>query len=936
MRVRLEEALNPAQKEEVSHWLTPHHSFSDHAFPSPAHERVTIPITFGAKGEHEEEVSKHLAKHGYEIHDYHAGLAIDKHKRVVKIGKALGKTEGGHLLEKFTNDPARKSAGSQNDYHVVISRHPHDVAGMTSGGHSWEKKSCMNFSTGSNRHYLPKDVLHGTHVAYYTHKDDTELERPLARIALKPFVEENGEHKILRPETRSYGNASSSFDRAVSAWATKHFPAKDDVIYRKHGEVYHDSGMYQTVSDKTANDIVTSDKEHPIKHDLLKHYPLSKDTMAKVMTGDDSNAITSVLANKLAPHTDDLLAGVARKHPHLLYDVAEHRALGDKTVAEIFHQTYNASERRRRVDYESVYKKLLSNSNFSASHMDDFLSREQGPTAMFPHPGVMASLVLGNQNLKDRHALEIVKRLQARKEKEPIIAVSPSLHLASAHIRSQSAQKALIPHVEDKHLATLADNWDLKGADLDRVIDRAEKSSGVSKAEIAGKLSKRLDDAILVPLAPEGKVSHDQRSRLIAMSKDQNGEINRDFVRSIDPGKLSSEHLTDVFKNGESKALSKLVELADFKGGNITNEHHDILRNHKDPEVLSAYIGNSSAPVTSADLQHIVESPKHRQHLPFLAMGIGNRIYNDQVYHNVSPDAYAGITKHLMTHEDGNVRLGYIYSDARSVTEHNLPDVVKNDDMSHNIFHRIMSKRHNLRENPDVMDYAVDHPNPALALTAMSYVGYHTRLNEHTIDKLIAKNNPSIDYNLSNIGRLSGKHVEKLGLQAIARSAQHGLSTSDVSHTKQTIRNVIGHSSLNADHLRSLGESIKKHLEPMTGDPELLSAESSGVGHLDSPGKLGAYHRLQGHMASLLYHVNVPHDTLTSLYPHADADNADRIGEHANVHYDLWREHVINSDRDVDSIWAKNYTQTQYKKRFKAERLNEAVSFGKTKVWILE
>lgn len=243
MKVRLEEALTPEQKKEVDTWSAPHHSFSDHAFPSPSHDKVTIPVGHYDKGEHEDEIGEHLAKHGMQIHDYRQGLAKDKHGRLVKIGKALGKTGGEHLLEKFTGDPARVSKAS-GDHVITISRHPHDVAGMTSSGHSWENASCMNFESGSNRGYLPNDVEHGTHVAYYHHKDDVGLEKPLARIALKPFTSQDGKRTILSPETRSYGNAPGSFEKTVRDWADKHFGTDDTDtnIYTRHKKVYDDSG----------------------------------------------------------------------------------------------------------------------------------------------------------------------------------------------------------------------------------------------------------------------------------------------------------------------------------------------------------------------------------------------------------------------------------------------------------------------------------------------------------------------------------------------------------------------------------------------------------------------------------------------------------------------------------------------------------------------
>lgn len=251
MKVYLVEALNPEEKAQVDKWERPHHYFSDHAFKdSTDGHRVYIPLEHPQDSVVKSHVEDHLRRHGYEMHDYVSGIAKDKHGRMVKIGKALGKTDGGHLIEKFTGDPARQAKTAHSDYHVLISRHPHDVAGMTSGCQSWTGKSCMNFKDGSNKSYLESEVRHGTHVAYLVHKQDHDNEKPLARIALKPyhpgyFHEDGPRHdsddKILRPEHKTYGDAPDAFTYTVNRWVNKHFPGKPDVhAYEKNEHVYND------------------------------------------------------------------------------------------------------------------------------------------------------------------------------------------------------------------------------------------------------------------------------------------------------------------------------------------------------------------------------------------------------------------------------------------------------------------------------------------------------------------------------------------------------------------------------------------------------------------------------------------------------------------------------------------------------------------------
>jgi len=241
----LDEELTPSQKDTVDNWKEGDNSFSDHAFGGEE-KRSSVPLQHPSElSPYHGEIQKHFDQHGIKINDYVNNIATDKHGRTVKIGKALAKTGASpDLIKKFNEDSTRsRSRSGVDDYNVNISRHPHDVAGMTSGGQSWENESCMNFSSGLYRSYLPADVQHGTHVAYLSHKDDNTNKNPVGRIALKKYtnIEDENDH-ILRPENRTYGNAPDAFSHTVNKWVNHHFPGSDDGIYKKHDQVYDDTG----------------------------------------------------------------------------------------------------------------------------------------------------------------------------------------------------------------------------------------------------------------------------------------------------------------------------------------------------------------------------------------------------------------------------------------------------------------------------------------------------------------------------------------------------------------------------------------------------------------------------------------------------------------------------------------------------------------------
>jgi HEAT repeat protein len=241
------EELNPEQKRVVDSWgnTGKAEEISGHVFPK-GQDKISIPLEHPDEDHTPEphpDIVNHLKKHGYEVKDYKTGTASKAgDKREFKIGKVLNSTGANKdLMHKFTNDPTRQgSKQASSGLHVVISRHPHCVAGMSTN-QGWT--SCMNMTDGSNKHYLKKDIEHGTHVAYLAHKNDPEAKKPLARIALKPFEPENKKEKtILRPEDRQYGTSDSAFSHTVSNWSEKHFPASDHTIYKKNPNVYHDSG----------------------------------------------------------------------------------------------------------------------------------------------------------------------------------------------------------------------------------------------------------------------------------------------------------------------------------------------------------------------------------------------------------------------------------------------------------------------------------------------------------------------------------------------------------------------------------------------------------------------------------------------------------------------------------------------------------------------
>lgn len=247
--VFLGEALTYKERTLVDSWSRGDYSFSDHAFGDDKSQMRTVIPVESERAPHPDVVD-HLSQHGYTVHDYDKGLARDANGRVMKIGKVLEKTNAPYKISSaYENDPNRSELGRtasqfpSSDLQVVISRHPHDIAGMSTD-RGWE--SCMNMRGGCNSHYLSRDVHEGTHVAFLTRRGDDTADQPLARIAIKPFYGDQTDRKILHPEGRIYSRPDAGFDSrftgAVSKWTEQNFPKGDKEVFKKSKDVYDDDG----------------------------------------------------------------------------------------------------------------------------------------------------------------------------------------------------------------------------------------------------------------------------------------------------------------------------------------------------------------------------------------------------------------------------------------------------------------------------------------------------------------------------------------------------------------------------------------------------------------------------------------------------------------------------------------------------------------------
>lgn len=193
------------------------------------------------------QISNFIEQHGYDIPNVKAYIdGICKKpgdKNIYKIGRILeklkqpmvsimGRNEESKDRPKYTHlfktDPIRHV--QDNKTSIVISRHPYDIYGMSTG-RSWT--SCVDLKyrkEGNNSCTLPAEVNEGTLVAYLIPSSEVrpngkvDLRKPVSRITLKPLRNMEGElgYGVAKP----YGAAMMEFTNFCKKWAVKNFNSK--------------------------------------------------------------------------------------------------------------------------------------------------------------------------------------------------------------------------------------------------------------------------------------------------------------------------------------------------------------------------------------------------------------------------------------------------------------------------------------------------------------------------------------------------------------------------------------------------------------------------------------------------------------------------------------------------------------------------------------
>lgn len=214
-----------------------------------------------------------LGGNNYEasLSDYKEGIAFDKNGKSIKIGKLIVKVMNTtspseeqikyykDLLSSYEKDKIRAKVSTSKLY-MVISKAKYDIAGMSTG-RGWT--SCMSLNGGSNRQYVSCDVREGSIISYLVSKTDMNIQNPISRINIKPFINKKDDSDIVYiPEDAIYGIPVKGFYESLTKMFRNIQP--DSIgIFKLHDELVSDSdetvvfgNFGDTIDNNNAKDLI--------------------------------------------------------------------------------------------------------------------------------------------------------------------------------------------------------------------------------------------------------------------------------------------------------------------------------------------------------------------------------------------------------------------------------------------------------------------------------------------------------------------------------------------------------------------------------------------------------------------------------------------------------------------------------------------------------
>ena len=211
---------------------------------------------------HDDTVIADIKSLNYKVVDYENGI-LSKEPVPESIGNIFSKNKiDKRILQLFANDAARKTVhefdsdiNDAEDLLIVISRNKYDVAEVGTNK-SWSNESCLNLGggwtgpdtlgrkRGVNAKHSIIDISVGCLATYLIYKSDIELNNPLARISIKPFINEYDPDQVaLGVHDKVYaqgGTYPPIYRDLVVKWADGINASRElDGLFKLHPKAYN-------------------------------------------------------------------------------------------------------------------------------------------------------------------------------------------------------------------------------------------------------------------------------------------------------------------------------------------------------------------------------------------------------------------------------------------------------------------------------------------------------------------------------------------------------------------------------------------------------------------------------------------------------------------------------------------------------------------------
>lgn len=159
-------------------------------------------------------ITKFLELIRYKIIPGDIKYCLDSYNRKYSIAKAL-LNSSDEVYDEYQNFLQRENYVKPQECYIVISRHPYDVIG-SSTGRGWT--SCFDFSKKENGFFL-HEMSKGCLVAYLINKNDLNIKSPISRILL--YNNGDTENPNFFMDNIIYGSAIDGLKEEVNSITRK-------------------------------------------------------------------------------------------------------------------------------------------------------------------------------------------------------------------------------------------------------------------------------------------------------------------------------------------------------------------------------------------------------------------------------------------------------------------------------------------------------------------------------------------------------------------------------------------------------------------------------------------------------------------------------------------------------------------------------------------